>query len=729
MLALTTDNLTPICESISTYIRKFKQYQIKNTKNTVYNVPVAFDTETTNYTTQTGDKIGWLYIWMFRFGDPLDADSIAIYGRDLSLLNRFLNVLAVKCGLSSQPNKSHWLYVYVHNLGFDFEFIRDKLSIVDELHANTHEPIFIRDIRGFEFRDSHILSGGLSLKKIGESLNNGLQKRVGDLDYNMIRTPSTPLNDVELGYCVGDVDVLSSYIQKQIEQYNGIQHIPLTNTGRVRKYARDMIFKSGSYGSYVRYRELMDSCKLSYEEYNQCQRAFFGGFTHANAHYVGKTLHDVVSYDFTSSYPAVMLSERFPMGQPEHIDTLSYEELKSLVNDPNYCLVFDLQLSDVYIRDDVGDCYLSNDPDKVRVVNPVSDNGRIRQCDKFAITCTDTDFKIISQCYTWTDIHVSNVLKWDSDYLPSQMIGVILDLYNAKTTLKGVPDKAEEYQIKKGMLNSLYGMCVTRILRDRIVVEGDTWQTIKLTEDEKSDNITKNNESKTRFLYYPWGVFITSYARFNLWTAIKTLGMDYIYSDTDSIKVFAGSSKLQTYLTDYHHDLDLKFSWMLEKRRKFQREDLSPCTIDGIPKPIGVWDFEGRYDYFKTLGSKRYIKHDKYGVFPTVAGISPKNLSKYLTNSNMHFVTCECANGCMIVYKPDLDGVFNAFADGLHVPKEQTGKLASVYYQDVDMTVTDCYGNVCHVKQKYGVHLTPVDFTLTMNDTFLNLLKQLQKVF
>ena len=728
MLALTTDNLTPVIESIVQYIKSYKLNKIKNSNNRVYDIPVSFDTETTNYTTQSGDKVGWLYIWMFRFGDPQQPDSIAVYGRDLALFTRFLNVLAYKLGLSSLSDKSVWLYVYVHNLGFDFEFIRDRLHISDELHANPHDPIFIRDVRGFEFRDSKILSGGLSLKKIGQSLDNGIVKRVGDLDYNMIRTPDTCLSDVELGYCVGDIDVLASYIQTQIDQFKGIQNIPLTNTGRVRKYARDMIYKSGSYGSYKRYRELMDDCVLTYDEYNQCQRAFFGGFTHANAHYVGKTLHDVVSYDFTSSYPAVMLSERFPMGKPEHLDNITYDEFRTLVNDPNVCLIFDLQLSDVFIKDNVFDCYLSNDPQKTHVLNPVSDNGRIRSCDKLAITCTDIDFKIISQAYTWDKIHVSNVLKWDCDYLPSPMIGVILDLYNAKTTLKGVPEKQQEYAIKKGMLNSLYGMCVTRILRDKIIVQGDDWQTIGLSEDEKRDNIEKNNTAKTRFLYYPWGVFITSYARFNLWTAIKTLGDDYIYSDTDSIKVFADSDKLDDYLSKYHHDLNLKFCWMLEKRRKFSMRDLSPVTIEGVPKPIGVWDYEGRYDYFKTLGAKRYIKHDQYGIFPTVAGISPKMLSKYLSESHVKFVANECRDGCMIVPKPDMDGVFNAFADGLHVPNDKTGKLASVYYKDVDLTVTDCDGNMSHVKQKYGVHLTPVDFTLTMNDSFLNLLKMLHGV-
>ena len=722
MHALTYDTLESTVTSVFQLVNRYKKYNKRGSNSYVYNIPVAFDTETSNYTDSDLNKVGWMYIWMFRFGNPADKDSIAVYGRESELLDVFLTKLSEKLKLSTEKDNERLLYIYVHNLGFDFEFIRDKLQIVSQLHANPHQPIYIRDQRGFEFRDSWILSGGLSLKKIGESLDSGFVKKVGDLDYNLIRTPKTPLTETELGYCQGDIDVLASYIQKQIDQYNGVQSIPLTNTGRVRKYARDCIFKSNSYGSYARYRELMDKCTLTYEEYIQCQNAFFGGFTHANINHVGKVLTNVKSYDFTSSYPAVMLSERFPMGKPEHIDTLDFDGLKKIINDPTRCCVFDLQLSDVFIKDDVGDCYLSNDSSKVHVVNPVIDNGRVRSCDKFAMTCTDVDFKIINQCYEWDKIHISNVLVWNTDYLPTQMIDVILDLYTAKTTLKGIPEKAEEYQIKKEMLNSLYGMCVTRILRDTITVDGYEWITTPLDDEQKHKNIDKNNRSKIRFLYYPWGVFITAYARFNLWTAIKTLGDDYIYADTDSIKVFADSSKLDDYLKNYQHDLNIKFGWMLGRRRKFSMAELSPKTKDGIPKPIGVWDYEGEYSMFKTLGAKRYVKHDRGKIYPTVAGISPKKLSDYLMN---------CAKTVSYVTQSDtvsIDTAFDMFTDGLHVPESMTGKLASVYYHDVDSDVVDCYGNQDHVSQKYGVHLTPVDFTLTMNGSFLDLIKKLQKV-
>lgn len=51
------------------------------------------------------------------------------------------------------------------------------------------------------------------------------------------------------------------------------------------------------------------------EEFNMLQRAFAGGFTHANAEYTDEIMYNVDSYDFTSSYPYVMIAEKYPMSQ------------------------------------------------------------------------------------------------------------------------------------------------------------------------------------------------------------------------------------------------------------------------------------------------------------------------------------------------------------------------------------------------------------------------------
>ena len=79
------------------------------------------------------------------------------------------------------------------------------------------------------------------------------------------------------------------------------------------------------------------------------KKAFQGGFTHANAKYVGKLITDEVeSQDFTSSYPAVMLSEKFPMSKARKVTYKTIEELHKL--DEKYCYMLDISFTDLETR-------------------------------------------------------------------------------------------------------------------------------------------------------------------------------------------------------------------------------------------------------------------------------------------------------------------------------------------------------------------------------------------
>ena len=51
-------------------------------------------------------------------------------------------------------------------------------------------------------------------------------------------------------------------------------------------------------------------------------------------------------------------------------------------------------------------------------------------------------------------------------------------------------------------------------------------------------------------------------------------------------------------------------------------KDLCPKTIEGETKPLGVWDYDGHYDEFKSLGAKRYIGRSDIDV---CSAINPKS--------------------------------------------------------------------------------------------------------
>ena len=57
---------------------------------------------------------------------------------------------------------------------------------------------------------------------------------------------------------------------------------------------------------------------------------------------------------------------------------------------------------------------------------------------------------------------------------------------------------------------------------------------------------------------------------------------------------------------------------------------LYPKTINGKIKIPGVWDYEGKYSRFKTLGAKRYLVEQDNKLTLTCAGLSKQNGINYL---------------------------------------------------------------------------------------------------
>ena len=100
-------------------------------------------------------------------------------------------------------------------------------------------------------------------------------------------------------------------------------------------------------------------------------------------------------------------------------------------------------------------------------------------------------------------------------YLPMQLINFILDKYELKTTLKNVEGKEIEYNLEKAKFNSIYGMCVTNMIRDEVIYDNDTgWSEDHITNDEIIEKLEK--EEKASFLSFAWGCWCTSISRYNL---------------------------------------------------------------------------------------------------------------------------------------------------------------------------------------------------------------------
>ena len=670
-----------------------------NKKVTYLNVPCAFDIETTSMIIN-GEKFAFSYIWQFGIG----LNNV-YYGRTWGELQDFLYNLKEWLGIGTNKR----LVMYVHNLGYEFQFMRKHFEWINIFAVDERKPVKALCDLGIEFRDSYILSG-YSLANTAKNLTkHNIKKMVGDLDYSLIRNTLTPLTEQELKYCENDILVILAYIDEQIDQYTDITKIPLTNTGRVRNYVRNNCYydntnhKKTNKGKYNRYRKIMGDLTIDRKSYFQLKTAFMGGFTHSNPYYTNITLDNVGSIDLTSSYPSVMCAEKYPMSRAKELHPKSYAELKELMS--TYCIVLDVKY--IGLKNTLGyESYVSES--KCRNLKGANiNNGRVWDADSLEMTLTDVDINIIEKVYSWDKIAFQNVRGFMKAYLPKSIIESILNLYQDKTTLKGVQGKEVEYLLSKGMLNSVYGMCVTDIIKDNAIYnEDDNWNFEKVDIDEE---IEKYNGSRNRFLYYAWGIWVTAYARRNLWTGILAVGEDYIYSDTDSIKALNYDKHLP-YVNAYNKNVLQKLERMCNEL-KFDTALLTPKTVKGVPKPLGIWEFEGNYDRFKTLGAKRYLvqEGDKYSL--TVAGLSKAN--------GMDYIKTECNN--------DSDAIFNMFNDDLYIPSDKTGKMTHTYI-DIESShnVTDYLGNTCNEHSLSGVHLGACDFTLSISKQYLKFLANLK---
>lgn len=655
------------------------------------NVPSVFDIETTSFYVDN-EKHATMYAWV------LGINGKCMIGRTWGEFLHSIDVIINEYKISLKKR----FVIYIHNLSYEFQFIRHYFEWEKVFCLKDRKPIYALTKDGIEFRCSYLLSG-YSLEKLGENLTKyKVDKKVGDLDYSLKRHSTTPLTNKELGYILNDGLVVMAHIQEEIERLGNISKIPLTKTGYVRNLCRNNCIKHDK--SY-KYKKLIKNLQLTPQSYKQLKRVFTGGFTHANINYVDKIINNVSSFDFTSSYPAVMIAEKFPMSIPHKTIINSRKEFNYYLN--NYCCVFSCTFYNISSCVEYEN-YISLSKCNM-IENEVVNNGRIVEADKLNIILTEQDFFIIQEMYEWDYFEIGDFTFFFKDYLPKDFINTILTLYKDKTELKDVEGKEVEYMVSKSMLNALFGMAVTDICRDEIIYNKD-WSIEKVNINEA---IEEYNNDKKRFLYYAWGVWITAYAKRNLFTGITEFKNDYIYSDTDSIKVVNKDNHIE-YINKYNEDITKKIEGCL-KHYDIDIDLARPKNKKGIEKPLGVWEYEGTYDRFKTLGAKRYITEKDKKLSITIAGVSKKDGLRYLLNK----------------YKTNT-GVFEAFKEGLYFPatydnngveENGSGKLCHTYidYEQQGYMV-DYTGKVGEYHELSSVHLENTDYTMSLDADFIKLI-------
>ena len=286
-------------------IESTSAYLDKNNNDIIgANEVVKMKENNSNFNEENYEKIAFMYIWQMSLNDKL------IVGRTWEEFNIFMNDLSEFLELGENKR----LIIFVRNLAFEFNFIKHYFTWTDVFASDSHKVIYGKTSNGFEFRCSYFLSNA-SLETTGKNLvKYKAEKRTGDLDYNLIRTSETELTEKEIEYCLYDVIVDSNFIKESMEQEKGesLLKMPLTKTGYVRRHCREYCFQEKYKYDYMK---VMEKFTLNEKLYYQLKRAFAGGFTHALAINSGLVFNNVKSKDFTSSYPAVLLMEKYPMSK------------------------------------------------------------------------------------------------------------------------------------------------------------------------------------------------------------------------------------------------------------------------------------------------------------------------------------------------------------------------------------------------------------------------------
>lgn len=569
----------------------------------------------------------------------------------------------------------------------------------------------------------------------------GIEKVKG-FDYKKIRTWKTPLTPKEYEYCIHDVKIVSECIRRKIaEEGNNITEIPLTKTGYVRRHVRNETLKGANR---CFYKAAIKSLTLEPDEYIEAKKAFAGGFTHAALLHSGKEYQNVTSYDFSSSYPSVLIAEKYPMTKGVHVEKISKKSFEEFMERDDYCCIFTIEIENVqqifpcesYIsesRCSEIDGWIQYDENgepkrdkKGRIIKklPVINNGRVWAAKRIVTDITSVDYQILKKVYKFDLKRVAHFYYYQTYYLPTTFVKCILDFYSKKTELKDVVGKEVEYMFNKENVNALFGMCCTDIVRELIEYDDDWSPPHKMTDEEREDwiarQVAKENEKRGRFLFYLWGVFCTAFARRNLWTGIFECKTDYLYSDTDSVKII-NADRHKDYFERYNQEVTEKLERAMDYHH-LPHELLRPKTIKGVEKPLGVWDFDGFYLRFKAVRAKAYMvygydKEKKCNDFKmTVAGLSKSDAMEYLKTKGDPIKLFQHE-----MFIPET--YITKDEKGREVVKSATGKLTHTYIDEpFSCEVTDFKGIKAVVAERSCVHLEDANYHLSLSRSYQDFL-------
>ena len=645
------------------------------------NVPAALDIETTSVTFSDNLKASYAFVYHWQ----TCIDDTVCFGRTLEELAQWLLDMIDALQLNS---KTRYLPIYIHNLSFENQFLRELFKMIfgdtDTFYTDKHAALQIRTGKGIEFRCSYKLTNKSFFMWTKEMKCRYRKRTDVGYDYKKFRVPETLMSMEEKSYCYCDVRGLCEALKAELHGKINLANIPMTSTGFVRRdtlklfedydlYSNggqvdeesktlfDFLKPTDPYrrkkgNSFRKDRKLVKICP---KVYTLCKDAGRGGNTHANSFRTNKTIYDVYSFDRRSSYPAVIMQYKFPVGKFVLWNAHTESEFREFMADEKKCTLARVFLENIKIKKGNVCPYIS----RSKCVSIKSkketrcDNGRVYFSSGIELVVTEIDWQIICDTYDFDLVAWTDVYRCRKDYLPLPVRAVNLKYFLGKTKLKGVDDYL--YLKSKNLLNAIFGMMYTDILHHKHIYDFDLTD-YQVTEPKLETAINKFYSSKSQCLRYEWGIYVTAWARWELQLAINFLGGDFIYADTDSVKWQTDDPMREKEILEWFDKRNSEIEELSEKM-------LSYVDYNGKRYHLGVWECEHEfsncnkaYKKFKTFGAKKYayetylpeiIKDDDGNVIEerffhiTVAGLAKEKGAKYIGSIDNFQLNLEIPEG------------------------------------------------------------------------------------
>lgn len=302
-------------------------------KQRPYKIWCAYDTETSNKLFSDGNWYAWPILYIFNDLHECDIsryvvddpkERISFYRHEAEAVSYIVRMIDDAKAAGVIP------VMCAYNAIFDLQTIMSALHDRYEMEVNAQSAtnIYTLDlledgIKVLRIWDTYHLEMR-GLKAMGSTC--GVAKLMGDWDYDLVRTPETPLTDEELGYAARDVQVIPAYLRYLCDAYDWLTPVMLgcrvlTKTSLVRQMARAEI---GNLRVPTKKKEKLTLLK-AFE--SLCRReqpqdfashatrlaCFRGGLTFTAALTASSVVEHVYSLDETSAHHAFINGRRVPI--------------------------------------------------------------------------------------------------------------------------------------------------------------------------------------------------------------------------------------------------------------------------------------------------------------------------------------------------------------------------------------------------------------------------------